>query len=216
MRLSELEFGSLLSYTPRGDSPEKKSSKDVMIYLKQDSVLEQHILMSEWVAQAIRRDLNTLPFASFFQPTTILVPTPKSSLMTKDALWVPHRLATALVGTGLGKVVVPCLTRIKPVPKAASSTPEERPTAAQHYESMEVQGRISEPDEIVLVDDIITRGATLLGAANRLVDVFPKAHIYAFAAMRTISNSIDFTKLYDPCKGKITFRPLFGDTLRRP
>ncbi len=216
MRLSQLQFGSLLSYCPRGDSPEIQLSKNVMRVLKFDKFVEDPpILMSQWVAQTIQKNKITLPFASFFQPDTILIPTPKSSLMQPNTLWVPERIATALVGAGLGKEVVPCLVRVKPVSKAALSPPQERPTAAEQYGSMSVQKRLSQPSEIVLVDDIVTRGATLLGAANRLADVFPQTRIRAFAAIRTISNPDEFSKVYDPCTGTITLRAL-GDTLRRP
>jgi len=212
MRLTQLQFGSLLSYCPRGDSPELQLSKDVMRALKLDKFVEDPlVLMSRWVAQTIQQNISSLPFASFFQPDTILVPTPKSSLMQPNTLWVPERIATALVEAGLGKEVVPCLVRVKSVSKAALSPPQERPTAAEHYGSMSVQKRLSQPGEIVLVDDIVTRGATLLGAANRLADVFPQTRIRAFAAIRTISNPDEFSKVYDPCTGTITLRAL-GDT----
>ena len=219
MRLSELECGSLLSYSPRGDSAELRYSRSVMTAIKRDLFVkatdpDSPIPMSQWMAETIRQHRATLPFASFFQPNTILIPTPKSSLMQPGTLWVPERIARALVRMGIGKEVVSCLIRTKPVRKAASSAPEERPISAEHYESMEVQGLLSEPDEIVLIDDIVTRGATLLGAANRLADAFPKAHIYAFAAMRTISNPDQFEKWYDPLVETIRLRPL-GDTLQR-
>ena len=221
MRLSELEYGSLLSYTPRGDSTESRLSRNLMIFVKRDLYVraaadpDSPIPMSQWMAETIRQHRATLPFASFFQSNTILIPTPKSSLMQPGTLWVPERIATALVKLGIGKEVVSCLIRVKPVRKAASSAAEQRPVSSEHYESMEVQGRLSEPDEIVLIDDIVTRGATLLGAANRLADAFPKAHIRAFAAMRTISDPSQFEKSYDPCIGTIMLRAS-GDTLRRP
>lgn len=216
MNLSQLEFGALLTYAPRGDSPEIRHSKDVMLALKRDRFVgTPPTLMSEWIAQTIQRKMAKLPFASFFQPNTILVPVPKSSLMQPNTLWVPERIATALVMTGIGKDVASCLVRAKPVPKAALSTPSERPTAAQHYESMSVQGSLSKPDEILLVDDVVTRGANLLGAANRLADAFPQSHIRAFAAMRTISNQYEFENVYAPCVGTIDLWES-GDTFRRP
>lgn len=216
MQLSQIEFGALLSYAPRGDSPEISHSRDVMVALKRDLFVgEPPIPMSQWVAQTIQRNKATLQFAPFFQSNTILVPAPKSSLMQPNTLWVPERIASALVKIGLGKEVVASLVRVNPVRKAASSAPSERPTTDDHYESMVVQGRLSNPDEIVLVDDVVTRGATLLGAANRLADVFPQAHIRAFAAMRTISNPLEFVKVYDPCVGTIDLQDS-GDTLRRP
>ena len=73
---------------------------------------------------------------------------------------------------------------------------------------------LSEPREILLVDDIITRGATMLGAANKLRNTFPLARIRGFAAMRTISPPDIFNQAYDPCLGVITFNG--QDTFRRP
>jgi predicted amidophosphoribosyltransferase len=216
MDLSRLEFGALLTYSPRGDSLEIRHSRDVMIALKRDGFVgNPQILMSEWIAQTIQRKIAALPFASFFQQNTILVPTPKSSLMQPDTLWVPERIATALVRTGMGKNVASCLARAKPVPKAAFCAPRDRPTALNHYESISVQGSLSTPGEILLVDDVVTRGATLIGAANRLADVFTQSHIRAFAAMRTISNPYEFEKEYDPCVGTIDLWES-GDTFRRP
>jgi phosphoribosylpyrophosphate synthetase len=216
MNLSQLEFSALLSYAPRGDSSGIRHSKDVMIALKKDGFVgNPPILMSQWIAQTIQRNMTTLPFASFFQPNTIIIPTPRSCLMQPDTLWVPQRIATALVRVGLGRQVVPYLVRIKPLRKAALSAPKDRPKAAEHYETMRVQGRLSKPDEIVLVDDIVTRGATLLGAANRLADVFPQTPIHAFAAMRTISPPDKFYEEYCPCAGTISLAAS-GDTFRRP
>jgi predicted amidophosphoribosyltransferase len=216
MKLSQLEFGALLTYTPRGNTPKAQHSKDVMLALKRDQFVNTPpILMSEWVAKAVQQKMAELPFASFFRQNTILVPVPKSSLMQPNTLWVPERIATALVATGLGKQVASCLIRTKAVPKAASSSPSERPTAIQHYESISVQGSLSKPDEILLVDDIVTRGATLLGAANRLAEAFPQSHIRAFAAMRTISSQNEFENLYAPCTGTIDLYET-GDTFRRP
>ena len=138
--------------------------------------------------------------------------------MQPDTLWVPNRIATALVERKIGKEVVVCLTRVTPVRKAALSEPSERPTVDEQFDTMAVQGRISEPlpDEIVLVDDIITRGATLLGAANRLAEAFPEARIRGFAAMRTISNPSEFEAMFQPRSGTIQYREQTGDTLRRP
>ncbi len=216
MKLSQLEFGALLTYAPHGYSPEMQHSKNVMYALKQDRFVDSPpILMSEYISKIMQQRMDELPFASFFQPNTILVPVPKSSLMQRGTLWVPERIAAALVKAGIGNEVASCLIRAKPVPKSASCVPSERPIAAQHYESMSVQGSLSKSDEILLVDDVVTRGATLLGAANRLADAFPQSNIRAFAAMRTISNQNEFKKVYDPCVGTIDLTE-YGDTFRTP
>ncbi len=216
LRLSQLQFGSLLTYTPRGGSAEAKLSKDVMYLLKKDGFTgTPPILMSEWIAKITQEKMMELPFASFFGSNTILVPAPRSSLMQPNSLWVPERIATALVKRGIGKSVSACLTRKTAVPKAAFCAPQDRPTAADHYTSIFVQGGLAEPDEILLIDDVVTRGATLIGAANRLADSFPRTHIRAFAAVRTISNASEFQRIYNPCVGTIDLLET-GESFRTP
>jgi predicted amidophosphoribosyltransferase len=216
LRLSQLEFGALLTYAPHGSSAETQRSKDVMYLLKKDGFMgKPQILMSKWIAKKIQEEMRELPFASFFGSNTILVPAPKSSLMQPNTLWVPERIAAALIGRGIGKGVSSCLVRVKAVPKAAYCAPQNRPTAADHYASICVQGELAEPDEILLIDDVVTRGATLIGAANKLADAFPTAHIRAFAAMRTISNEYEFQRIYAPCVGTIDLWET-GETYRRP
>lgn len=70
---------------------------------------------------------------------------------------------------------------------------------------MSVQKEISDPVEILLIDDFITRGATSIGAANRLSDAYPNANIRVLVIMKTISNPEKFNKIYDPCIGKIEY-----------
>ena len=137
--------------------------------------------------------------------------------MQRDSLWVPERISTALVKVGLGKESIPLLVRETPVPKAAWSKPSERPKAKDHIGSMSVQKRIPEPPaQILLVDDIITRGATALGAANKLAEAFPLAQIRAFAAMRTISDPSEFQSSFNPVIGTVQYIPSTGGTVRRP
>lgn len=216
MRLSQLQFGSLLSYCPRGDSDENRHSKNVMLAVKSDTFVgNPPILMSQWIAKTLSQNIAKLPFGSFFQQDTTLVPVPKSSLMRPNTLWVPERIASAISRVGLGKDVSPCLSRIKAVPKAAISPPKDRPKPADHYNSISVQKAIISPEKILLIEDVITRGSTLLGAANKISVVFPNTPIHAFAAVTTISNPQEFSKIFDPCIGTITLRSS-GDTIRRP
>jgi predicted amidophosphoribosyltransferase len=216
MKLSRLEYSSLLTYCPRGHTEEMQKAINAMYAIKFDRYVDNpQILMSQWIAKIIAKNKEKLPFRSYFQPDTILVPVPKSSLMRPDTLWVPHRIAYALKSEGLGREVAPCLVRKTPVIKSATSQPSMRPTPDVHYNSLIVQGALSQPRNILLIDDIITRGSTALGSANRLADVYPQANIKAFAAMRTISTPTDFKNFYDPCIGSIELRSS-GDTLRIP
>jgi hypothetical protein len=219
MRLSRLEFGSLLAYSPRGDSERAKHSRELRQAIKSERTFgDPPISTSEWVVKMIREKGAALPFYRFFDRKPLIVPAPTSSLQKAGSLWVPLNLSKALVEAGLGSGVLPCLHRTTAVPKAAYSLPKDRLKAAQHYATMAVQGHLSPTPEIVLVDDVLTRGATLLGAANRLADSYPNATIRAFAAMRTISNPEQFDredKIMHPCVGTIVLQPS-GETIRSP
>ncbi len=100
--------------------------------------------------------------------------------------------------------MAPYLERIKALRKAATSLPQKRPMVTEHFESMAVRGSLAPPQEVMLVDDIVTRGATLFGAAERLLEAFPNVHIRAFAAMRTVSNSSEFVNFFEPHVGVIS------------
>lgn len=167
------------------------------------------------IARALQEEAERLPFWDFFGPDVVLVPTPKSSLSRMDTLWVPLRLAEAMVSLGLGSQVHQLLKRVRPVAKSAGSDPAFRPRPQTHYDSFAVQKVMRDPHVITLVDDIVTRGATLLAAASKLRDAYPHAHLHAFAAMRTVSNADTLTRVKDPQVEWIRLRPE-GDTLRRP
>jgi hypothetical protein len=56
------------------------------------------------------------------------------------------------------------------------------------------------PEEIVLVDDLVTKGATIAGAAARLMEAYPGVSIRAFAISRT---RWEFDRLEDPHVGEV-------------
>lgn len=142
-----------------------------------------------------------------------LVPAPKSSLLKPGTLWVPERLTTAMARNGLGRSSEPCLERTRAVPRSSGQRDgAKRPKALQHYESMNVRKLLFEPEEIILVDDVVTRGATIMGGVNRLREAFPDSKIRAFAMMRVMSDVEAFADVEDPCIGTIT---MYGDDTKR-
>lgn len=203
MRLKEIEFGSLLSYSSRGTDEKAKDSKQTMYAIKYDR-MHGDLPMSEYIAKVMAKKLDTLPFAKFFTKKTALVPTPKSGLARPHSLWVPQRLVCSMQECDLG-MQTKCLVRQTSVAKSSTSVPSKRPKPLDHYKSLRVMDTLDDsPDEIVIVDDVITRGSTLIGAAAKLAEVFPDAHIRGFAALRTVSYPDDFSDIFDPCIGKIT------------
>ncbi len=67
---------------------------------------------------------------------------------------------------------------------------------------------------VVLVDDVVTKGRTLLAAAARLRSVLPSADIRAFALMRTQGFAHHIGHLAEPCHGVIRWTG--GDARREP
>jgi phosphoribosylpyrophosphate synthetase len=67
---------------------------------------------------------------------------------------------------------------------------------------------------LTLVDDVVTRGRTLLAAAARLHEAFPVAEIRAFALLRTLAQHEELCRLLEPYEGEV--RWIFGDARRTP
>lgn len=158
----------------------------------------------------------------------VLVPVPGSA-PAHGALWVGERLAWCLKEVGLAAQVRPVLRRRRAVRKSAFAPAGERPSVLEHYASFAVErspfdslnwrgGRVwkgnGQPLRLTLVDDVITRGRTLLAAAGRLRAAFPSAEIRAFALVRTLAPGERLCQLLDPCEGEV--RWVSGDARRVP
>lgn len=216
MELDRLDCASLLTYSPRDGGPDAAQSRDIKTALKNGTLTgTPPSSISHQVARILAGSMARLPFAPFFTPPPVLVPTPKSSLQREGDLWVPQQLSEELSAVGLGSRVAIILKRIEAIPKAATSPASQRPTAQRHFETMAAQTDLASPGSFLLVDDVVTRGATLLGAANRLRASYPGVPIKAFAAIRTVSNPLEFHAINSPAVEVIRLRA-DGSTLRRP
>ena len=159
-------------------------------------------------------------FAPAFGPRVALVPVP-GSVPLQRADWVGRRLALCLKEVGLAADVWPVLRRRYAVRKSAFAAARERPTVLEHYDSFALEGdfRLAAHKgvcdlRLTLIDDVITRGRTLLAAAGRLRDAFPGAEIRAFTVLRTLAPDEVLRRVLDPCEGEI--RWISGDARRRP
>lgn len=118
----------------------------------------------------------------------VLVPMPRSAPRRSGDLWPAELLASALVAQGMGAQVIPLLQRMRRVQKSATAPQGMRPTAADHLESFAVLLPTSHTERIVVVDDVITTGATMLAAVSAVSDAIPDASsVKGFAFIRTKS-----------------------------
>ena len=211
--ITNLAYASYFAYNPRPDSKENSQYAYAELRkLKQDEALDNDICQSKHLVDLMSKQLDKSRLYNFFKNKPVLVPVPKSSLMKPDTLWVPQRIATSMAKAGLGSSVQACLKRVSPVSKSADNS-QNRPKARDHYNSFSIEA-LTDVDDLVLVDDVVTRGATFLGAASMIKDRFPDAKIRAFALICTRTNPADFTNFEDPAVGRITLQS--GESYRRP
>ena len=143
-----------------------------------------------------------VPFDGYLGPDTVLVPIPRSAPRRDDALWPALRLCAALLDAGLGGSVEPLLERVRAVPKSAYiSRAVDRPSPRTHADSLRTVGTLADASSVTLVDDVITRGSTLLGCAAVLRAAYPDVAVRAFAFLRRVDELDDH---HAPHEGTIT------------
>ena len=96
--------------------------------------------------------------------------------------------------------------RIKAVPKSAFAASGTRPKPVDHYESIRAAKLVTDRRSLCLVDDVITKGATLLAAATRLQETYSEAKVTAFALVRALGFVDDIDQIVEPAIGTITLR----------
>jgi len=194
-----ISFAACYTYSPKGCSETSERSRLLCNRVKNGS--------SRWLESYATRVYEQARqehcLEEFFAPDALLVPVPKCRLAPGPAGWVARRLAVALRTRGLGTSLWCGLRRVGRVERSASAWLWQRPTVQQHFKSFAVIPPASAPTEIVLIDDVVTKGRTLVGAAIRLHLAFPTARIRAFALVRTMGLVLDVERVFDPCRGEI-------------
>lgn len=198
---SEVGFGALLAYSPRGQSEVSRRSRDVCYAIKagQPGALEL-------VGRRLREHVEGRGILTpFFGAQVTLVPMPRSAPLVAGALWPADRIARVLIAAGLAAQVVPALERGFAVPKSSLAEPGERTVVALHYESLRAHAMVDVSNRILVVDDVVTKGATAVAAISRLEETYPGVPIALFATIRTRGLIPEVERILDPAVGVITF-----------
>jgi len=211
---SEIEFASFLVYNPKPAvfaGPLSAQSRRLRDAVKKET---GPWARAQRLGERMRAEIGDALRERFLPAHVTLVPMPGHAPM-KDpkSHWPARELCEEFVRSGLGARVLPLLRRVRPVPKAAFSVPSERPCAEEHYDSLQAVAHLAAGSHLLVVDDVITRGATLLAAVARLREVLPKSTVRAFALIRTMSSE-PITTLKEPCSGVV--RRLARGTRRDP
>jgi hypothetical protein len=197
--LSELTFGALLTYSPRGRSEVSQRSRRVCYDLKAGDA--QTLLL---VGQRLRDHVaRGALLEAFFGSDVTLVPMPRSAPLVSGALWPAQKICDAIMHVGLAAQSTPVLERVTAVTKSASAGPGERPRVSEHYESLRAVARIDVSHRIVLIDDVLTKGSTAIAAASRIAEAYPNAQIALFSVIRTKGMVPEIGQILDPAVGAI-------------
>ena len=196
-----LRFGSCYVYSPRGVSPAARGSRRLRERVKGCD--------ARWLARyALRvreQAVDHRQYGDLFGSDVILIPVPRSVPTSGVSSWAAGQIALALHQQGLAAAVWTGLRRHCAVRKSATAPCIDRPTVAEHYDSLVVDSSLLAPGRIVLVDDVVTKGRTLLAASMRMREQFPSAQLDAFALLRTMGLVPDIAQLVDSCRGAITW-----------
>jgi predicted amidophosphoribosyltransferase len=208
--IDRVAYAAGYAYSPRGNSEVSQRSRQLRDLVKganPQTLPQIAARVSQWAAAR--------EFPGFFGPQTTLVPVPaRAPRRDPDALWVPERICLALHAAGLGREVWPALQRTVAVPKSAFAARGERPELQVHMESLAVTSHVPPTPRILLVDDFVTKGRTLLAAAKVLDAAMPALEIRAFAVVRTMGLVPDVEQIRWPVVGEIRLED--GDAVREP
>jgi hypothetical protein len=208
--IRRVAYASCYVYSPSGTGAVCARSRLLCSLLKAGDAQ----YMIKYAVRVHQLALESSRLAGFFCSSDVFVPVPRCVPGSSSGTWVAADLSHALVQEGLGAMTWPGLRRISAVRKSATAAPGERPSVALHYASFSLDRPPVDPTGVVLVDDVITRGRTLLAAASRVREAFPGANVRAFALLRTMGQIPGVAALLDPCTGEIRWRA--GDAHRFP
>lgn len=207
--IERLDFASCYAYSPRGVTEPSQQSRQLCYRIKAGDTEAIRL-----AAERVREFHDAGTFPGFFGADVTLVAVPGRAPLAPGASSRTQSLCEALLRCGLAREVAALLERVEPVRKSAYAAPVERPLAEEHYATMAVTSILLPPSRVLLVDDVVTRGATLLGAASRMRDAFPDCDVRGFALVRTESFD-EITEVRDPRVGTIEMART-GKAMRRP
>lgn len=197
---SELRFASLLAYSPDGEEELSRRSASAVADIK--NCVPDYMTR---IGLRFEEAIGAGKFRHFLGQDVVLVPAPRSApFRTKDAAWPARRICDVLASRQLCASVENWLQRHTAVRKSALTRKGiDRPGPDQHEATLRfVDVLVPPPARVTIVDDVVTRGATLLACARVVAARFPRTEVRALAVVRTMSRQ-EISSMLAPVEGRI-------------
>lgn len=210
---SDIPYGSLLNYIPRGNYDQAAQAKQAVGRTKagDDKAIEYLISLIE--SRPLANNLK-----EFIGSGALIVPVPRSSLIKPDSVWPSKLIAEELAKQGYGKEARYAIERHAPIRTSSQQAAANRPSIKEHTETLRVvmPPQLGDPKVIILVDDVVSKGSTVLACAEILQKAYPDYTIKIFTIARTRFESADEFNALDPHVGVIRYYPSSGLCYRDP
>ena len=183
---SQLKVASWLIYATKSEQEAARRVKTLIVDIKMDRY--QRASGRALVAVAIEAAVARLSSQdrAYWDSDPMLVPVPRSGLNKPNTIWPAHRICEELVKSGLGVDTLPVIERTTAVEKSAGGL--NRPEFETQLASLSVRPRLKPPTRLILVDDVVTRGTTMLACAAKLALAYPGIPVSCFALARVQSS----------------------------
>src|SRR6185437_11301835 len=158
---SRLGFYSCYVYSPRGEDEVSRGSRLLCARVKAGN----RRWLRRYVAAVRDHRIMQACVQGLSCAGSVLVPIPPSDSSTPTALWPSHLLALALCNAGLAASVWIGIRRRRSIARSSQAWRWERPSVFEHYRSLALERPTSSPMQVLLIDDVVTKGRTLMAAA---------------------------------------------------
>jgi hypothetical protein len=207
-----LPYFSFLNYSARGSTSASENSRNLCAGVKAGRTE----VINAIVQALANHDKEALK--PFLSKEVSLVPIPRSALLREGDMWPALEICKVLIKLGFAKDILPFLKRSQPIRKSSSQfSAESRPSVIDHYNSITLERELGVPENVTLIDDVLTLGRTAYACACKIQETFPQVKPSLFSVFRTRGfENTEITSVYDHTTGYISFNPASGKTTRHP
>lgn len=196
----QVEYATLLDYSPRGISPGSILSRRLV----RDAVKKAQPNILDQVASTLNAE-DYDEMERFLHLGVVLVPVPRSQPYCDSATWPSLEICRSVVRHGLAHSVWPGLRRTQGIRQSCVAKLGRRPEPEEHLETLAVIGAVKDANAFLIVDDFVTRGSTLVSSATALKAAYPKAEVKGFALVNTLSPGEEVKSIWNPRFGAISY-----------